>query len=160
MGPCKAIVEACILLSALGSELGRLILRGLVNAGQMVGFVVALLIPGSPWFTPIAVIAKLVDIIVIDLIRLIPTDAIRKQALGLVLVRSVVGCFARVVILVEDGGRVLRARLDLGRAMQAGFDGGPLLGLSFLVSYLRHHLPLKLLLVGLSVEANFRTPAL
>ena len=44
--------------------------------------------------------------------------------------------------------------------MQAGVDGGSLLGLSFLVSYLRHHLPLKLLLVGLSVEANFRTPAL
>ena len=41
--------------------------------------------------------------------------------------------------------------------MQAGVDGGSLLGLSFLVSYLRHHLPLKLLLVGLSVEANFRT---
>ena len=80
----------------------------------MVHFVVALLVPGSPWFTPIAVIAKLVDIIVIDLIRLIPTDAIRKQALGLVLVRSVVGCFARVVILIEDRGRVLRARLDLG----------------------------------------------
>ena len=80
----------------------------------MVHFVVALLVPGSPWFTPIAVIAKLVDIIVIDLIRLIPTDAIRKQALGLVLVRSVVGCFARVVILIEDGGRVLGARLDLG----------------------------------------------
>ena len=41
--------------------------------------------------------------------------------------------------------------------MQASVDGGSLLGLSFLVSYLRHHLPLKLLFVGRSVEANFRT---
>ena len=77
----------------------------------MVNLIVALLIPGSSWFTPIAVIAKLVDIIVVNLIRLIPTDAIWKQALGLVLVRSVVGGFAGVVILVEDRGRVLGARL-------------------------------------------------
>ena len=77
----------------------------------MVNLIVALLIPGSSWFTPVAVIAKLVDIIVVNLIRLIPTDAIWKQTLGLVLVRSVVGGFAGVVILVEDRGRVLGARL-------------------------------------------------
>ena len=71
---------------------------------MVVHFFVALLIPGSrSWLTPVAVIAKLVDIVFIYLLRLVPTDTIWKQTLRLVLVGGVVG-FARVVILLKDRG--------------------------------------------------------